>query len=88
MNSFEEEMIARLMEAETVKDIKSMVQHSLEHIDAVNGSGPELRHFVDRMISLLNLISPLNLEASEWQNIRTASVAYYRLKLQLAQAMS
>lgn len=82
LDEYRTKLINRILFAGSQEDVKRFIDASMIVLETNKVNGHLIMRFVDKIVSELELYSPMKKDAQQWSNITMAKILFNRIKYQ------
>lgn len=83
LNEYRTKLINHILYAKSQKEVARFIDAATKALKQNGVNGHIISRFVDKIISELEMFSPMDENAQHWSNIRIAKILFNRFKTQL-----
>ena len=83
LNEYRTKLINHILYAKSQNEVTRFIDAAMKALKQNGVNGHIIERFVDKIISELEMFSPMDENAQHWSNIRIAKIIFNRFKSQL-----
>ena len=87
LDEYRANLINKILFAASVDEVKRFIDNAINVLEQNKINGHNISQFIEKIISDLELFSPMKTEAQQWSNIKMAMILFKRIKKQLGLTM-
>jgi hypothetical protein len=83
LDDYKSKLINKILLAASQDEVKRFIDAAIKALEQNKVNGHIISRFVEKIISDLELFSPMKKEAQQWSNIKMAMIIFNRIKNKL-----
>ncbi len=80
LDEYRKKLINKILFASAQEDVKRFIETAIKALEQNKVNGHIISSFIEKIISDLELFSPIKKEAQQWSNIKLAMIIFNRIK--------
>jgi hypothetical protein len=88
LDEFRIALITEILPAGSQEEVKELIEAAIKLLKYNNVTNQSIAGFVEKSLTDLHQYSPLNEEARQWSNIKTARILFNRVSYSLRSAVN